>query len=172
MQVMYGPLRTIGLDDGVAGYTTRFENFTIWPISVPEMTYSHELAKTTSFVGFNSWNRRFLTRHDTLAPAINRLTILLVSYGCRMEKRDMDCEDFSTWTDAQAFYESAGGPSDDPHHLDRDGEGIACEAMAPVPSSTVPDFDRDCSDFSTWQQAQVGFYTAAGGPAARPPPPG
>lgn len=40
---------------------------------------------------------------------------------------DMNCSDFSSWSEAQAFFESAG--SGDPHGLDRDDDGIACEGL-------------------------------------------
>ena len=40
---------------------------------------------------------------------------------------DRDCCHFKTWEDAQCFYE-ANGPGD-PHWLDADGNGIACEAL-------------------------------------------
>jgi len=40
---------------------------------------------------------------------------------------DRDCGDFATQQEAQAFYEAAGGPERDPHRLDGDGDGIACE---------------------------------------------
>lgn len=40
---------------------------------------------------------------------------------------DMDCTDFSTHSEAQSFFKSAG--SGDPHGLDRDGDGIACETL-------------------------------------------
>ncbi len=42
---------------------------------------------------------------------------------------DYDCSDFSTQDEAQTFFESEGGPSDDPHNLDRDGDGVACESL-------------------------------------------
>lgn len=42
---------------------------------------------------------------------------------------DRDCSDFSTWREAQDFYEGAGGPARDPHRLDRDRDGIACEGL-------------------------------------------
>jgi competence protein ComEC len=41
---------------------------------------------------------------------------------------DRDCGDFSTQAEAQAFYEAAGGPESDPHRLDSEGDGIACES--------------------------------------------
>jgi hypothetical protein len=43
------------------------------------------------------------------------------------EDRDYDCGDFSTHAEAQDFFESAG--SGDPHRLDRDGDGSACETL-------------------------------------------
>lgn len=40
---------------------------------------------------------------------------------------DMDCADFPTQRAAQIFYLNHGGPEYDPHHLDGDRDGIACE---------------------------------------------
>ena len=40
---------------------------------------------------------------------------------------DKDCSDFATHAQAQAFFEAAG--PGDPHRLDRDGDGIACETL-------------------------------------------
>lgn len=42
-------------------------------------------------------------------------------------QRDMDCSDFRTQREAQEFYERQG--PGDPHRLDRDNDGIACEAL-------------------------------------------
>lgn len=42
---------------------------------------------------------------------------------------DRDCSDFATQDEAEAFYEAAGGPSVDPHRLDSDGDGLACESL-------------------------------------------
>lgn len=42
---------------------------------------------------------------------------------------DRDCGDFQTHAQAQAFYEAAGGPAQDPHRLDADGDGIACASL-------------------------------------------
>ena len=61
---------------------------------------------------------------------------------------DRNCSDFATWSQAQAFYAAAGGPASDPHRLDRDGNGIACESLpgarirraspTPTPQSPTP----------------------------------
>lgn len=40
---------------------------------------------------------------------------------------DRDCGDFSSAQAAQDFYLAAGGPMDDPHDLDRDNDGNACD---------------------------------------------
>ncbi|MFJ7729283.1 excalibur calcium-binding domain-containing protein [Neobacillus sp. NPDC097160] len=40
---------------------------------------------------------------------------------------DHDCTDFETQEDAQLFYEANGGPEYDPHDLDRDNDGMACD---------------------------------------------
>jgi hypothetical protein len=40
---------------------------------------------------------------------------------------DKDCSGFATHAEAQAFFESAG--AGDPHRLDRDGDGVACETL-------------------------------------------
>jgi len=42
---------------------------------------------------------------------------------------DRDCSDFSTHAQAQAFFMANGGPLSDPHNLDRDGDGVACETL-------------------------------------------
>jgi hypothetical protein len=42
---------------------------------------------------------------------------------------DKDCSDFSTWRQAQNFYKKNGGPRYDPHRLDADHDGIACEDL-------------------------------------------
>lgn len=40
---------------------------------------------------------------------------------------DRDCTDFATHDEAQSFFLKAG--AGDPHKLDRDGDGIACETL-------------------------------------------
>ena len=45
------------------------------------------------------------------------------------EFQDRNCSDFDTWQDAQDLFLAAGGPDSDPHHLDSDGDGNACESL-------------------------------------------
>ena len=42
---------------------------------------------------------------------------------------DRDCSDFATQAEAQAFFLANGGPARDPHRLDGDNDGIACERL-------------------------------------------
>src|SRR5687767_13112174 len=50
-------------------------------------------------------------------------------------RADRDCSDFNTQAAAQEFFINAGGPQNDPHRLDEDGDGVACESN-PCPCST------------------------------------
>ncbi len=43
--------------------------------------------------------------------------------------RDRDCGDFKTQRQAQRFFRRAGGPREDPHRLDSDHDGKACEDL-------------------------------------------
>jgi len=66
------------------------------------------------------------------------LTIVLIGASCSSENddystlkdgsKDYDCSDFSTHAEAQRFFE-ANNPSSDPHGLDKDGDGVACETL-------------------------------------------
>jgi endonuclease YncB( thermonuclease family) len=42
---------------------------------------------------------------------------------------DRDCSDFRSQRQAQRFFRAAGGPSQDPHRLDGDDDGRACESL-------------------------------------------
>jgi hypothetical protein len=95
---------------------------------------------------------------------------------------DRDCSDFDTWQEAQEFFISENGPGGDPHGLDKDGNGVACQSLPgrrendlepPLPGSETPTpeegvfVDRNCGDFGTWQEAQ-GFFLSEGGPENDP----
>lgn len=41
----------------------------------------------------------------------------------------LSCGDFGSWAEAQAVFLAAGGPSRDPHELDPDGDGQACNEL-------------------------------------------
>ena len=69
-----------------------------------------------------------------------------------------DCADFETRTQAIAVLDR--DPSD-PHYLDGDGDGVACEELAenqpddqPPSTGSGSDSDLDCASFATHEQAQ------------------
>ncbi len=41
----------------------------------------------------------------------------------------LSCSDFAGWTEAQAVFLKAGGPVNDPHGIDKDGNGLACDEL-------------------------------------------
>jgi endonuclease YncB( thermonuclease family) len=62
--------------------------------------------------------------------ALALLAVGLLSHGSSgsAAASDRDCSDFANQRDAQSFFLAHGGPGRDPHHLDSDGDGIACES--------------------------------------------
>lgn len=54
-------------------------------------------------------------------------SILLIAAAAPSFAQDMNCSDFRSWREAQDFYERSG--PGDPHGLDRDNDGIACESL-------------------------------------------
>jgi len=55
----------------------------------------------------------------------------LTSGPASAQQRDLDCADFATQADAQAVFDR---DRSDPHGLDPDGDGVACESAGPIPS--------------------------------------
>lgn len=53
---------------------------------------------------------------------------------------DRNCSDFRSHRQAQSFYHLTGGPVLDPHRLEADGDGIACEEPIPSPRIPFPEF--------------------------------
>lgn len=58
------------------------------------------------------------------APITPDVELLYDPFG-----EDKNCSDFETQAEAQTFFEAAGGPEQDPHRLDGDGDGVACESL-------------------------------------------
>ena len=53
--------------------------------------------------------------------------LLAVLAAAPAQAYDRDCGDFPTQRAAQLFFLANGGPASDPHGLDAEGDGIACE---------------------------------------------
>lgn len=68
-------------------------------------------------------------RHVALAPLLALIASLLIVFTpATAQAADQDCGDFGTQKAAQVFFLKQGGPSSDPHRLDADGDGIACDS--------------------------------------------
>ena len=68
-------------------------------------------------------------RHFTFAPVLALVAgLFIVLAPTAAQAADKDCGDFSTQKAAQIFFLNNGGPSSDPHRLDSEGDGIACES--------------------------------------------
>jgi len=66
-------------------------------------------------------------RRTTLAAFATALALALAAAPAAAA--DKDCADFNTWRQAQNFYKKHGGPKKDPHRLDADRDGVACEDL-------------------------------------------
>ena len=77
-----------------------------------------------------------LVRRLVVLPVLALVASLLIGLGTSPAQAivDRDCGDFATQAAAQTFF-LANSPSTDPHRLDADGDGIACDAN-PCPCST------------------------------------
>jgi hypothetical protein len=56
-------------------------------------------------------------------------TVVALALPATTTAADKDCSDFRSWKAAQRFYKNHGGPRYDPHRLDGDRDGIACESL-------------------------------------------
>jgi fibronectin type 3 domain-containing protein len=66
-------------------------------------------------------------------------SVLVALTGPAAHAADADCSDFASQRAAQIFFLNHGGPRRDPHGLDREGDGIACETNpAPYYFGTNP----------------------------------
>ncbi|MGH2616059.1 MAG: hypothetical protein ACRDJC_12525 [Thermomicrobiales bacterium] len=118
---------------------------------------------------------RHAPRRVALTVTISLAGSMLLTLGAEAGQSgdDFDCTDFDTRTDAQAFYEEAGGPLYDPFNLDDDEDGVACEEWetdyeqtdAGENGSNGQDgVDFDCVDFDS-QGAAHQYFVLDGGSA-------
>jgi len=67
-------------------------------------------------------HRAFLT-----SAALALTALLLTALPSAAAASDKDCADFASQRAAQIFFIKHGGPRYDPHRLDGDDDGVACE---------------------------------------------
>ncbi|MFH1608012.1 MAG: excalibur calcium-binding domain-containing protein [archaeon] len=53
----------------------------------------------------------------------------IISLSSQCDKNIYDCYNFASQFEAQKVFEACKGSSNDVHNLDRDSDGIACEAL-------------------------------------------
>lgn len=75
-------------------------------------------------------------RRPLLLTALIALSVLVPSAPAAAQTTDRDCSDFANQAAAQDFFVGAGGPDSDPHQLDGDRDGVACESV-PCPCRTA-----------------------------------
>src|SRR5688500_1422490 len=78
---------------------------------------------------------RLHTRIGLVILSLGAGLLFLIAPTTPAAAADRDCGDFSTQRAAQDFFLDQGGPQNDPHRLDADSDGIACESN-PCPCST------------------------------------
>ena len=78
---------------------------------------------TAQKAGLGLWSGSFAEPEQWRRDKRNRLP----AETTQGRTEDQDCRDFRNWEDAQSFYESA--TPGDPHGLDSDADGIACESL-------------------------------------------
>ena len=91
-----------------------------------------------------------------LALAVVALRLGLASPAPASAVVDRDCGDFASQAAAQSFFLNAGGG--DPHRLDDDGDGVACESN-PCPCTVRGDTAPQSLADTTSNQAQQGPRT-------------
>jgi hypothetical protein len=69
----------------------------------------------------------FLRRAQLATGLIALVILALAALPSAASASDKDCADFPTQRAAQIFYIKHGGPRYDPHRLDGDDDGVACE---------------------------------------------
>jgi hypothetical protein len=62
-----------------------------------------------------------------LATAATFVALLFAALPSSAIAGDKDCADFASQRAAQIFFLKHGGPGRDPHRLDGDDDGVACE---------------------------------------------
>jgi hypothetical protein len=68
-----------------------------------------------------------LRKASLVAAAIAFVAMLFAVTPSPASASDKDCADFPTQRAAQVFFIKHGGPRYDPHRLDGDDDGVACE---------------------------------------------
>jgi hypothetical protein len=74
---------------------------------------------------YNDWDPVWI-KYPSFPPNALANHFMLYNGPYNPSGLDKNCEDFSSQHEAQQFYYSAGGPAKDPHELDKNNDGYAC----------------------------------------------
>ena len=124
LRFVYLPAGEAGVDDVfVNDYLVRngFAKVYRYP---PDVKFSDQFEQAEQEARENNrglWSACQQVLIDGTSPAPSTKSATQISGG------DKDCKDFKTHAEAQAFFEAAG--PGDPHRLDSDGDGQACESL-------------------------------------------
>ena len=94
---------------------------------------------------------------------------LAVAAPPALAQEHMTCDDFATQEEAQAFFEAEGGPASDPHGLDSDFDGIACEELpsgGAVVEAETAGAELAATGSDPWALALLGAVLLAAGVVA------
>jgi hypothetical protein len=91
-------------------------------------------------VATRSTGRSLRRRWSVLPIAVFAFAVL--PSGAAAQGVDRDCADFATQAEAQSFFVGAGGPAADPHRLDADNDGVACESLPCPCAASAPATDQ------------------------------
>ena len=97
--------------------------------------YQHLSSKTATLVGETSYTRLGIEPSSTDTK---------------------NCSDFSSDASAQKFFLASGGPHSDPHNLDRDGDGFACEWGTKLKRTVSKYAYRPAATVSSYSRCYVG----------------
>ena len=120
-----GRLLTLGGNTDVKGVETTAPTTTGIPNEVPTILPTETLSTTpTSYPTYKP------AQHPTTAPTQENAHYQTLNRSTpQYADGDKDCADFATHAEAQAFFMAHGGPGNDPHKLDGDHDGVACETL-------------------------------------------
>jgi hypothetical protein len=80
--------------------------------------------------------------------------LLLAALPAPASASDKDCSDFATQRAAQIFFLKHGGPRRDPHRLDADHDGVACESN-PCPCYRKKHLPRLAVDLTAYRRVPL-----------------
>ena len=111
-------LRYVYVDGEMVNMTLVEEGYAVPATFPPDVRYQQQFL----LAGL----RAKQARDDVMADAL--ISQLRQKFGTQTIQ-DMNCSDFSSQRAAQAFFIFQGGPGEDPHRLDGNGDGVACESL-------------------------------------------